>query len=90
MGKKRIQPNYRRLVLRLPDLDHCKTAVLNSLGSKRLDVYTSTPSTSSLPGIALNPGWPSTASWSCAIACIWNPGVWPPTRSTSSLQPCDA
>ena len=33
MGKKRILPNYRRRVLRLPDLDHCKTAVLNSLGS---------------------------------------------------------
>ena len=33
IGKKRIQPNYRRRVLRLPDLDHCKTAVLNSLGS---------------------------------------------------------
>ncbi|MGA9683261.1 MAG: tyrosine-type recombinase/integrase [Candidatus Sulfotelmatobacter sp.] len=33
MGKKRIQPNYRRRVLRLPDLDHCKLAVLNSLGA---------------------------------------------------------
>ena len=33
MGKQRIEPNYRRRVLRLPDLDHCKTAVLNSLGS---------------------------------------------------------
>jgi hypothetical protein len=33
MGKKRIKPNYRRRVLRLPDLDHCKAAVLNSLGS---------------------------------------------------------
>ena len=33
MGKQRIKPNYRRRVLRLPDLDHCKTAVLNSLGS---------------------------------------------------------
>jgi len=33
MGKKRIMPNYRRRVLRLPDLDHCKLAVLNSLGS---------------------------------------------------------
>ena len=33
MRKLRIQPNYRRRVLRLPDLDHCKTAVLNSLGS---------------------------------------------------------
>ena len=33
MGKHRIKPNYRRRVLRLPDLDHCKVAVLNSLGS---------------------------------------------------------
>src|SRR5438876_3245832 len=33
MGKPRIKPNYRRRVLRLPDLDHGKTAVLNSLGS---------------------------------------------------------
>jgi hypothetical protein len=33
MGKHRIKPNYRRRVLRLPDLDHCKTAVLNRLGS---------------------------------------------------------
>ena len=33
MGKPRIKPNYRRRVLRLPDLDHCKTTVLNSLGS---------------------------------------------------------
>ncbi len=32
MGK-RVKPNYRRRVLRLPDLDHCKLAVLNSLGS---------------------------------------------------------
>ena len=33
MGKQRIKLNYRRRVLRLPDLDHCKLAVLNSLGS---------------------------------------------------------
>jgi hypothetical protein len=33
MGKHRVKPNYRRRTLRLPDLDHCKTAVLNSLGS---------------------------------------------------------
>ena len=33
MGKHGIKPNYRRRVLRLPDLDHCKLAVLNSLGS---------------------------------------------------------
>jgi hypothetical protein len=33
MDKLRIKPNYRRRVLRLLDLDHCKLAVLNSLGS---------------------------------------------------------
>jgi hypothetical protein len=33
MGKQRVKPNYRRRVLRLPDLDHCKSAVLNNLGS---------------------------------------------------------
>jgi len=33
MGKQRMKPNYRRRVLRLPDLDHCKLEVLNSLGS---------------------------------------------------------
>ena len=32
-SKKGIKPNYHRRVLRIPDLDHCKLAVLNSLGS---------------------------------------------------------
>jgi hypothetical protein len=30
---KKAKPNYRRIVLRLPDLDHTKLAVLNSLTS---------------------------------------------------------
>lgn len=33
VGKQRIKRNYRRQVLRLPDLDHCKSTVFNSLGS---------------------------------------------------------
>jgi site-specific recombinase XerC len=33
MGKHKVKPNYRRRLLRLPDLDHCKRAVPNSLGS---------------------------------------------------------
>jgi site-specific recombinase XerD len=33
MSKQRNKPNYHRRMLRLPDLDHCKVAVLNSLGS---------------------------------------------------------
>ena len=35
MGKKKAKPNYRRIVLRLPDLDHSKLVVLNSLSSPR-------------------------------------------------------
>src|SRR5258705_43504 len=31
MGKRKAKPNYRSTVLRLPDLDHSKSAVLNSL-----------------------------------------------------------
>jgi site-specific recombinase XerC len=42
MEKKKAQPNYRRTILRLPDLDHSKLAVLNSLaspGSRRVYQY---------------------------------------------------
>ena len=39
MRKQKAKLNYRRIVLRLPDLDHSKMAVLNSLpspGSRRV------------------------------------------------------
>src|SRR3954468_24634492 len=39
MRKRKANLNYRRIVLRLPDLDHSKMAVLNSLtspGSRRV------------------------------------------------------
>jgi len=42
MGKRRIKPNCLRRVLRLPDLDHRKLAVPNSLGwpaSRRVYEY---------------------------------------------------
>jgi hypothetical protein len=35
MGNRKAKANYRRTVLRLPDLDHSKSAVLNSLTSPR-------------------------------------------------------
>ena len=87
MGKKKVQPNYRRRTLRLPDLDHSKLAVLNSLGSPVRAAFTSSPSISSLRGTAPNPAWPSTGSWSRAIACISNRVGWRPTPSTSNSQP---
>ena len=33
MGRKKAKPNYRRVILRLPDLDQSKRAVLNALSS---------------------------------------------------------
>jgi hypothetical protein len=55
MGKQRIKPNYRRRVLRLPDLDHCKLAVLNSSAREPRAAFTSTPSINSSLGIAPSP-----------------------------------
>ena len=46
MCKKKPKPNYRRRVLRLPDLDHSKMAVLNSLsspGSRRVYEFARDP-----------------------------------------------
>ena len=81
MGKHRIKPNYRRRVLRLPDLDHCKLAVLNSLGS---------PASRRVYEYAIDQfiAWycsdrlasPSTASSESAIACTSSQEVWPRTR----------
>jgi hypothetical protein len=42
MGAGKAKANYRRMVLRLPDLDHSKSAVLDNLpspGSRRIDQY---------------------------------------------------
>src|ERR1035441_8521035 len=35
MRRKKTKPNYRKIVLRLPDLDHSKSSGLNSLSSPR-------------------------------------------------------
>jgi hypothetical protein len=56
MGKQRIKPNYRRRVLRLPDLDHWIIANwLCSIASARQPraAFTSTPSINSFLGIAV-------------------------------------
>ncbi len=83
MGKQRIKPNYRRRVLRLPDLDHCKLAVLNSLGSpasRRVYEYAIDQFISwycSEPRLAFN---------RIVVACILNQEVWPRTPSTNNSQ----
>jgi hypothetical protein len=53
MAKKSRKPPSHKIVLRLPDLDHTKAAVLNSLSSPHSRTTSSLWSNSS-PGIALN------------------------------------
>ena len=60
----KCKPHYRakgkrsRSVLRLPDLEHAKTAVLNSLTNFDSQRGTGTQSTSSLIGTAQSHVWP--------------------------------
>jgi hypothetical protein len=88
MGKQRIKPNYRRRVLRLPDLDHCKLAVLNSLGS---------PASRRVYEYAIN----QFIAWYCSeprlalnrivvvrYACTWNHAVWRQIPLTNNSPLC--
>jgi hypothetical protein len=68
----RRRRNSTKSVPRLPDLEHAKAAVLNSLNSADAKRGYRPPSMSSLTGIVRNLAWPSTGSWSCAIALISN------------------
>src|ERR1700758_2100551 len=88
MGKHKVKPNYRRRLLRLPDLDHCKRAVLNSLGS---------PASRRVYEYAIDQfiAWYCSeaplaffASWWFATACTWNHAVWPQIRSTNNSRLC--
>jgi len=63
MGKKKFQPNYRRRTLRLPDLDHSKLAVLNSLGSPGSRRVYEFVLNQFIAWTAPNPALPSTGSW---------------------------
>jgi hypothetical protein len=87
MGKLRIKPNYRRRVLRLPDMDHCKLAVLNSLGSRasrRVYQYAIDQFIAwycSEPRLAFN-----RIVVVFATACTWNHAVWPPIPLTNNWR----
>jgi hypothetical protein len=60
----RVNRKKAKTVLRLPDLEHAKAAVLNSLTSADAQRGIVMPSMSSLTGIAQNPVWHSIGSWS--------------------------
>ena len=92
--KRRSHPRNKRTttksVLRLPDLEHAKTAVLNSLTSRDAQGVIVMQSMSSSTGIARNRGWRSIELWSCVIALIWNPVSSRPAPSISVLAQCGA
>ena len=57
MVKPTRRSNRRRHALTLPELEHSKAAVLNSLGSFNRADHTNTLSTNSSAGIARSRGW---------------------------------
>jgi hypothetical protein len=87
MRHKNTKANYCRIVLRLPDLDHTKTAMLNSLtspASRRVYQYAIDKFIAwycSEPRLAFNRIVLS------ATEFIWNRARWRRTRSTSTSQP---
>ena len=86
--RSRVNRKKAKTVLRLPDLEHAKAAVLNSLTSATPSAGIVMPSTSSLTGIALSPVWHSIASWSYGTGAIWNPGNSLQELSTSAWALC--
>jgi hypothetical protein len=62
MGKRRIKPNYRRRVLRLPDLEIAKWRCSIASARQPRAAFTSTPSTNSSLATAPNPDGPSIVS----------------------------
>ena len=89
MAKKQARNgNVRapKAVLRLPDLDLAKSAVLNSPQfARRSTRATGMQSRNSLNGIAQSLGCRSTKPSFYAIACTLSLGIWRQALSTSDL-----
>jgi integrase len=74
----RTKRSSAKSVLRLPDLERAKAAVLNSLNSMDAKRGYRHAIDEFVDCIVRNRAWPSTGSWSCAIALILNPVNSPP------------
>ena len=75
-------------VLRLPDLEHAKAAVLNSLNSADAKRGYRHAIDEFVDWYARNRAWPSTGSWSCVVALISNLVNSVPEQSICVLAPC--
>jgi hypothetical protein len=71
-----------RTVLKLPDLEQSKSAVLSSLGHREFAAILRFVSSSN--GIALNHDWLSTKRLSLGIGSLWNRSIYAP--STINLR----
>jgi hypothetical protein len=78
MRKMKVKANYRRIVLRLPDLDHSKVAVLNDLSSSNSRRVYQHAIEQFIAGIAPNPAWRSIELLWSATGCTSNREDWPP------------
>jgi hypothetical protein len=89
MGKKKVKTSCRRSVLRFPDLDHSKSAVLNTLasaGSRRAYQFAIEEFIAwycSEPRLAFN------RVVVVRYACTWKLAGWRPPLLTRGSQPFD-
>jgi hypothetical protein len=67
--KKGLFCRKTKRILRLPDLDHAKTAVLNTLGSPESQRSYRFAIKISFLGFFLNQDWPSTRPSFCVTGC---------------------
>lgn len=87
---KKAKRHVPKAVLRLPDLDQAKSAVLNTLSSATLSEDAGMLSRSSLSGTARSLGYHSAKPSSSGIAYTWNVGIWRPARSIFRSARCAA
>ena len=74
--RSRVNRKKAKTVLRLPDLEHAKAAVLNSLTSAAAQRGYRHAIDEFVDWYCSEPVWHSIGSWSYGTGAIWNPGNW--------------
>ncbi len=85
--KRYAKGRAAKSVLRLPDLEVAKSAVINSLSCPDAQRGYRHAMTNSWIGIVPSHGCPSARPWSSGTECIWNPAISLPVRLTFALEP---
>ncbi len=87
-SSSRTRRSGTKSVLRLPDLEHAKAAVLNSPTSADAKRGYRHAIDEFVDWYCSERAWPSTGSWSCAIVLISDPVNSHPEPSICDLAPC--